>query len=158
MGGRVATRQNCASTSAETSTKASCDALMIGKTHFPSPYLCRNQTITGPDGEFRRTLIHLLQRAPKLNDMPYLFSSGERVSEEEHFEDLGRSTFCLCPPGFSRWSFRLVESILAGCIPVLFSVPHETQVGESVPDMIMLLSDSCNLKWPLNRHSRDLIC
>ena len=29
-------------------------------------------------------------------------------------------SFCLCPPGYADWSPRLVDAIVAACVPVLF--------------------------------------
>ena len=38
----------------------------------------------------------------------------------EYWRELSTSPFCLAPPGHARWSLRMSEAILAGCVPVLF--------------------------------------
>ena len=40
---------------------------------------------------------------------------------DNYCKDLFQSKFCLCPPGWWKWSPRLVEAILAGCIPVILT-------------------------------------
>ena len=40
----------------------------------------------------------------------------------DYWRELSTSPFCLAPPGHARWSLRMSEAILAGCVPVLFEV------------------------------------
>ena len=40
----------------------------------------------------------------------------------DYWRELSTSPFCLAPPGHARWSLRMSEAILAGCVPVLFDV------------------------------------
>ena len=70
----------------------------------------------------------------KEQDTKNVLVSFQKVSANTHFTDIGRSTFCLCPAGFSNWSYRMVESILAGCIPVLFTHSSDVQPWESLLD------------------------
>ena len=44
----------------------------------------------------------------------------------EYWRELSTSPFCLAPPGHARWSLRMSEAILAGCVPVLFEVGELT--------------------------------
>ena len=37
----------------------------------------------------------------------------------EYWDHLDDALFCLCPRGYAVWSPRLVDSILAGCLPVI---------------------------------------
>ena len=39
-----------------------------------------------------------------------------------YWDELRASPFCLAPPGHARWSLRMTEAIVAGCVPVLFDV------------------------------------
>jgi len=47
---------------------------------------------------------------------------AHRMGEEIHPHKLmARSVFTLCPAGYGRWSFRFVEALLNGSIPILLS-------------------------------------
>mmetsp|Transcript_14129 Transcript_14129/g.33989 ORF Transcript_14129/g.33989 Transcript_14129/m.33989 type:complete len:944 (-) Transcript_14129:208-3039(-) len=46
--------------------------------------------------------------------------SDEKVDTVQLHSELIRSRFCLVPPGFAPWSYRMVEAIQFECIPVLF--------------------------------------
>ena len=88
----------------------------------------------GPDGEFRRRMYSVVSADKDgggNGNVRSLFASI-KVPLEQHLRDIGRATFCLCPPGFSTWSYRLVESILGGCIPVLYQRPGEVQPFEGL--------------------------
>jgi hypothetical protein len=50
---------------------------------------------------------------------------GERLSQEEFYQKMSNSDFCLCPYGDGLWSPRLTESLAMGCIPVLFPFCHD---------------------------------
>ncbi|KAJ3387211.1 hypothetical protein HDU80_000203 [Chytriomyces hyalinus] len=49
-----------------------------------------------------------------------------------YWDELGNSTFSLCPSGWSPWSPRLFDSIIAGSIPIIFADdiihPFESQI------------------------------
>merc|ERR1711871_848706 len=49
-----------------------------------------------------------------------IISSNLLVSYQRYTDELERSKFCLCPPKTTIWTYRLFESIAAGCIPVLY--------------------------------------
>lgn len=46
---------------------------------------------------------------------------SKSVSPEELARDMTAVDFCACPEGFAPWTPRLVQSVLAGCIPVIIS-------------------------------------
>ena len=75
----------------------------------------------------RLTVLFLHLQGPPRSD---ILVSSLKVAPPIHFADLGRATFCLCPAGFSNWSYRMVEAILSGCIPVLFPREREIQPFE----------------------------
>jgi hypothetical protein len=74
----------------------------------------------GEDGTLRNKIVD------RMKNFPDSIVTGEKVSTETNADDVSHATFCLCPPGFSSWSYRLVESILGGCIPVLFGGRNTT--------------------------------
>ena len=102
----------------------------------------------GPDGTVRRQIVKAVQKSlgDEKNQGQHAFRfrtkkddvgttvlvSSDKVLFATHVRDLGRATFCLCPPGFSNWSYRMVESILAGCIPVLFVSSGDIQPWEQL--------------------------
>ena len=61
-------------------------------------------------------------------------------TEAEVFQSLGegcrevmaRSVFTLCPAGYGRWSFRFVEALLSGSIPILVSDGYVLPFGGKV--------------------------
>lgn len=60
--------------------------------------------------------------------------SDERVSEKQFISEMNAATFCLCPRSLTLWTHRLVQSILAGCIPVLIDDGSVVYPFESVLD------------------------
>lgn len=52
---------------------------------------------------------------------PNVIIHDGKMELEEYFSALRASTFCLCPRGFATWSPRFVDSVAAGCIPVLIA-------------------------------------
>lgn len=50
---------------------------------------------------------------------PHALVSSTPVGTEQFASEMRSSKFCLSPPGFAPWSFRLSEAVLAECIPVL---------------------------------------
>jgi hypothetical protein len=40
---------------------------------------------------------------------------------KSHHEVMSRSKFTLCPAGYGRWTFRFIESLLLGSVPILLS-------------------------------------
>ena len=51
--------------------------------------------------------------------------SESLLKKELYLEELAKSTFCLCPPGWAGWSPRWIESIAMGCIPIFFTCPRD---------------------------------
>ena len=51
--------------------------------------------------------------------------SDSLLKKELYLEELAKSTFCLCPPGWAGWSPRWIESVAMGCIPIFFTCPHD---------------------------------
>ncbi|KAJ3397617.1 hypothetical protein HDU80_009496 [Chytriomyces hyalinus] len=64
--------------------------------------------------------------------------SGRYFVKEGHtdlmtyWQEIGNSTFSLCPSGWSPWSPRLFDSMIAGSIPIIFAddiiLPFESQI------------------------------
>lgn len=46
---------------------------------------------------------------------------------------MSRSRFTLCPAGFGRWSFRLVQAVLAGSVPVLLADGYVLPFAQRIP-------------------------
>ena len=46
---------------------------------------------------------------------------------------MSRSRFTLCPAGFGRWSFRLVQAILTGSLPVLLADGYVLPFAHRIP-------------------------
>ncbi|KAI8620463.1 exostosin family-domain-containing protein [Chytriomyces sp. MP71] len=61
----------------------------------------------------------------------YFIREGH-VEPNEYWEELANSTFSLCPSGWSPWSPRLFDSIIALSIPVVFAddsiLPFESEI------------------------------
>ena len=55
------------------------------------------------------------------------FSSG--ISKKRYWRALRESVFCLCPAGHKVQSPRLIEAILAGCIPVVLADRYVLPLG-----------------------------
>ncbi|NBW77362.1 MAG: exostosin family protein [Sphingomonadaceae bacterium] len=45
----------------------------------------------------------------------------KKLGELSYHDLMARSVFTLCPAGYGRWSFRFVEALLNGSIPILLS-------------------------------------
>lgn len=45
----------------------------------------------------------------------------EKLGEVSFHDVMARSVFTLCPAGYGRWSFRFIEALLNGSIPILLS-------------------------------------
>ena len=46
---------------------------------------------------------------------------------------MSRSRFTLCPAGYGRWSFRLVQAVLTGSLPVLLADGYELPFAKRIP-------------------------
>ena len=51
------------------------------------------------------------------------------MGKEGYWRALRESVFCLCPAGHTVWSPRLIEAILAGCIPVVLADRYVLPLG-----------------------------
>jgi hypothetical protein len=75
------------------------------------------------------------------NHAALLNNEGLHVFSADDTTDLGRLTgrhlmqrsdFTLCPAGFGQWSYRLIESLLAGSIPVLLADAYRFPFGKTM--------------------------
>ena len=58
---------------------------------------------------------------------------AHKMGEEIHPHKLmARSVFTLCPAGYGRWSFRFVEALLNGSIPILLSDDYVLPFGDKI--------------------------
>eukprot|EP00470_Lotharella_oceanica_P015348 CAMPEP_0170186726 /NCGR_PEP_ID=MMETSP0040_2-20121228/40035_1 /TAXON_ID=641309 /ORGANISM="Lotharella oceanica, Strain CCMP622" /LENGTH=264 /DNA_ID=CAMNT_0010433583 /DNA_START=434 /DNA_END=1229 /DNA_ORIENTATION=- len=49
----------------------------------------------------------------------------KKASDREvYYDSMRESVFCLCPPGWTTWTPRIVESLMLGCIPVIIQDKH----------------------------------
>ena len=53
-----------------------------------------------------------------------VIATGDRVGFDEYNNELRSSLFCLVPPGFAPWSFRMSEALLSGCIPIFLKLKN----------------------------------
>jgi len=44
-----------------------------------------------------------------------------RCDKTCYYEDMRKSTFCLCPRGWSPWTLRAYQGMMVGCIPVIIA-------------------------------------
>merc|ERR1712226_98984 len=61
----------------------------------------------------------------KYRNQPRYLISTDPKDITEVIEEYTASTFCAAPPGSAPWSFRLTESIIAGCIPVILDADEQ---------------------------------
>jgi organic radical activating enzyme len=58
-----------------------------------------------------------------------------KLGELSYHDLMARSVFTMCPAGYGRWSFRLIEALLNGSIPLLISdgyvLPFENKIDWS---------------------------
>jgi hypothetical protein len=82
--------------------------------------------LTGSNPFVRAEILRLRSADSVFSDTP--------VGRSTYLGELQRSMFCFTPPGTALWSFRLLESIAAGCIPVLFDDGDEVLPFEDLID------------------------
>ena len=68
--------------------------------------------------------VMLQLKARHAGDAAVLLGTPEQVAADlgrkpSYDEIMARSVFTLCPAGYGRWSFRFIEALLHGSIPVL---------------------------------------
>jgi len=56
----------------------------------------------------------------------------EKLGEITYHDLMARSVFTLCPAGYGRWSFRFVEALLNGSIPILLSDDYVLPFGNKI--------------------------
>lgn len=56
----------------------------------------------------------------------------EKLGEITYHDLMARSIFTLCPAGYGRWSFRFVEALLNGSIPILLSDEYVLPFGDKI--------------------------
>ena len=78
----------------------------------------------------------LLELKEKASDRMVILSPEEAVKRFEGLKTYGehmrRSTLTLCPAGYGRWSFRIVEAILNGSIPVILSDDYVLPMADKI--------------------------
>ena len=62
----------------------------------------------------------LIQFKEKFESEKIVIGTPREIKTGYH-EMLARSVFTLCPAGYGRWSFRMIEALLNGSIPVILS-------------------------------------
>jgi hypothetical protein len=71
-------------------------------------------------------------------------------SSEHYIEEMESSIFCLAPLGYALWNFRLFESVILGCIPVIIAdnieLPFERQLDYRTFSIKVLESQVSYLK------------
>ena len=70
------------------------------------------------------------------NETDVVFSEATRDCNRDCYRDkMSRSTFCLCPRGWSPWTLRAYQAMMAGCIPVIIAdeieFPYESRLDWS---------------------------
>eukprot|EP00039_Didymoeca_costata_P019384 m.337322 g.337322 ORF g.337322 m.337322 type:complete len:550 (+) comp18101_c0_seq1:164-1813(+) len=67
-----------------------------------------------------------------------------------YIEEMQSSVFCLAPLGYALWNFRLYESVLLGCIPVIIAdnieLPYESVIDYRQFTVKILETQVSNLK------------
>ena len=56
----------------------------------------------------------------------------KKLGEITYHDLMARSVFTLCPAGYGRWSFRFVEALLNGSIPILVSDEYVLPFGDKI--------------------------
>jgi len=56
----------------------------------------------------------------------------QKLGEISYHDLMARSIFTLCPAGYGRWSFRFVEALLNGSIPILLSDEYVLPFGDRI--------------------------
>ena len=56
----------------------------------------------------------------------------QKLGETTYHDLMARSVFTLCPAGYGRWSFRFVEALLNGSIPILLSDGYVLPFGDKI--------------------------
>jgi len=71
-------------------------------------------------------------------------------SSENYIQEMESSVFCLAPLGYALWNFRLFESVMLGCIPVIIAdnieLPYERQIDYRTFSVKVLESQVSYLK------------
>ena len=63
-----------------------------------------------------------------VDPLPVHSSDAARADYKKNFvTQMLSSIFCLCPPGWARWSPRIVEALMLGCIPVIIGSPTQVK-------------------------------
>lgn len=60
------------------------------------------------------------------------FEVREKLGEVSYHDVMARSVFTLCPAGYGRWSFRFIEALLNGSIPILLSDEYVLPFGYKI--------------------------
>ncbi|KAJ3216642.1 hypothetical protein HDU67_009170 [Dinochytrium kinnereticum] len=99
-----------------------------------------------------------LKELGKLYPEKYFILEGH---SSEYWQELGNATFSLCPSGWSSWSPRLFDSMIAGAVPVIFAdgiaLPFENFVDYRSFAVKILNDNVSNLDSLLSMISEDSI-
>lgn len=100
-------------------------ALLYQVTAMPMPEELKNRS-RGDRVYFRGSISALGHEHPLRKKLVSMFGNrsgykltGESAATQQTVWDILHSDFCLVPPAFVPWSFRLTETMMAGCIPVI---------------------------------------
>jgi hypothetical protein len=57
---------------------------------------------------------------------------AQKLGKITYHDLMARSVFTLCPAGYGRWSFRFIEALLNGSIPILVSDEYVLPFGDKI--------------------------
>ena len=76
---------------------------------------------------------------------------SDRLGNRLSYRDLmSRSVFTLCPAGYGRWTFRMIESLLCGSIPVILSDDYVLPFADKIDwsKYVIVVPENDLLKLP----------
>jgi hypothetical protein len=110
-----------------------------GHFDYPLPLLCQPKQKIETEktilGSFRGNINNPIRKDLKrILDKSKFIYTDERVSPEDYQQELAKSIFAFCPRGYGWTSFRIMEAMNQGAIPVYISdkfiIPHNSDFEE----------------------------